>query len=99
MYTPMQALAKMNKEWAYRTRLTKKLGGKPMSKASFYRLLNDTYYCGIMKRKVDGEIQEIKGAHKPMLTEEEFDQLQIRLGRKGKPRYSKKEFKHLFKSI
>lgn len=92
MYTPMQALAKLNNEWAYRTRRTKKLGGKPMSKASFYRLLSDTYYCGIMKRKVDGEDQEIKGSHKPMMTEEEFDQLQIRLGKKGKPRNSKREF-------
>lgn len=92
MYTPMQALATLNNEWAYRTRRTKKLGGKPMSKASWYRLLSDSFYCGLMKRRVDGEFQEIKGGHQPIITEEEFDQLQIRLGKKGKPRYSKKEF-------
>ena len=92
MYTPMQAMAKLNDEWGYRTRRTKKLGGKPMSRASFYRILSDSFYDSTMRRKIEGEYQETKGSHKPMLTEQEFEQLQIRLGRKGKPRYSKKEF-------
>ncbi|QQG40761.1 MAG: recombinase family protein [Candidatus Levyibacteriota bacterium] len=92
MYTPMQALVDLNNRCKYKTRRTKKLGGRPMSKASFYRMLSDSYYCGIMKRKVDGEYQEIKGSHKAMMNEKEFEQLQIRLGKKGKPRYSKKEF-------
>jgi DNA invertase Pin-like site-specific DNA recombinase len=92
MHKPMDVLRKLNGEWGYRSRRTKKLGGKPMSRATFYRILSDTFYCGTMKRRVDGEYQEIKGTHKTMLTEDEFDQLQIRLGKKGKPRYSKRDF-------
>ena len=65
-----------------------------MSKATFYRELNDTFYYGNMKRKVDGELQEIEGTHKKMLTEDEFKQLQIRLGKRGNSRYSKREFSY-----
>lgn len=90
--TPMEALAILNNSWGYRSRITKKQGGLPMSKTSWYRILNDPFYCGLMKRKVDGVTQEIVGTHESMITEDEFELLQVRLGGKGKTRASKKVF-------
>ncbi len=90
--TPMETLAILNDDWGYRSRVTKKQGGLPMSKATWYRILNDSFYCGLMKRKVDGVESEIVGTHEPMLTEEEFELLQVRLGSKGKTRASSKVF-------
>ena len=88
----MQALRKLNEEWGYTSRQTKKQGGLPMSRTTFYKILTDPFYFGLMKRKVEGVESEIMGEHEPMLSEEEFELLQIKLGRKGKPRYSKKVF-------
>jgi DNA invertase Pin-like site-specific DNA recombinase len=90
-HTPMESLRELNKE-GYSTRKTKSLGGRPLSRASFYRIISDSYYCGIMKRKV-GDKREIgDSSHEPMISEDQFDLLQIRLGKKGKPRYGKNNF-------
>lgn len=77
--TPMQALAKLNDEWGFRTRRTAKQGGRPMGKSMWYRILGDPYYYGLMKRK-EGETE---GRHNPMFTKEDFKLLQVRLGRTG----------------
>lgn len=90
--TPMKTLAILNDEWGYRSRITKKQGGLSMSKATWYRILNDSFYCGLMKRKVDGVESEVMGTHEPMINEEEFELLQVKLGSKGKTRASKKVF-------
>lgn len=87
-YTPMQALDKLNNEWGYRSRLTKRMGGNPMAKSGFYKLLADPYLYGKLIRK-EGEIMS-RG--KVMITQEEFDRLQIILGKKGRPQVSKHEF-------
>ena len=87
-HTPMQALHKLNNELCFRTRKTKRQGGKPLSKSGWYKLLADPYLYGLMIRR-EGETM---GNHKPMLTEDEFNRLQIILGRKGKPRIAKHQF-------
>ena len=87
-YTPMQALKKLNNDWGYRTHKTKKMGGRPMSVSSFYKFLADPYYYGLMVRLEGTKM----GKHKKMFTKEEFDQLQMILGRKGKPQVTKHEF-------
>ncbi len=86
--TPMETLKILNNKWHYRTRLSSIMGGKPLSKAGFYNFLTDEYYYG--KFKWHGI--EYKGTHTPMLTEQEFDLIQLRLGRLGKPRITKHEF-------
>jgi DNA invertase Pin-like site-specific DNA recombinase len=86
-YTPMEALDKLNNQWGFRTRLTKRQGGKPMCKSAFYRMLSDPYYYGLMIRK-EGQGP---GTHKAMLTEEEFNKLQILLGGKGRAHLTKHE--------
>jgi site-specific DNA recombinase len=87
-YSPMEALHTLNEKWGYRSRRTKRQGGKPMSKQTFYRILASPFYYGNMDRK-EGQF---KGNHTPMLTEEQFELLQIRLGKRGRTRQSKKEF-------
>ena len=87
-YTPMETLRMLNNEWGYRTRKTRKTGAKPMAKSTFYRMLNDTYYYGLMVRREGSVI----GTHKTIITKEEFDRIQILLGSKGLPRASKHEF-------
>lgn len=94
---PMQALFKLNEEWGYTTRPTAKLGGKKLSKATFYRILVDPYYYGLMVRLVEGKICERMSDHKPMITKEQFEAIQIRLGRKGNTRMFKNNFP--FKSV
>ena len=87
-HTPMQALNILNNEWGFRTKKTKRQGGKPLAKSGWYKLLADPFIYGWMVRK-EGETD---GSHKPMIREEEFEKLQIILGRKGKPRTSKHQF-------
>lgn len=77
-----QALQKLN-EWGYRTPKHKKLGGKPMHRSMWYRVLADPFYYGEYEYP-KGSGTWHKGKHEPMIIREEFDKLQILLGRKGR---------------
>ncbi len=74
-------------EWGLRSRKSKKLGGRPYSISAWYRLFTDPFYSGCFWWKTpETSTRELyKGAHVPMITPVEFDQVQILLGRKGKP--------------
>lgn len=72
----------MLNEWGYRTRPTKTRGGRPMSRASIYRIFTDPFYCGLPER--NGVVYE--GKHKPMVSVEEFDKVQFILGKYGRRR-------------
>lgn len=87
-YTPMQAFYQLNNDWGYRTRKTARQGNKPMGRSSFYKFLVDPYYYGLMVRS-EGETF---GNHPRMFTKDEFDRMQIILGRKGRPQVTKHEF-------
>ena len=87
-HTVGQAWYKLNKEWGYRTRQMHTEGGKELARATFYRFLSDPFYYGLMVRK-EGQVM---GRHTPMFTKDEFDLLQIRLGRKGKPHRTDHEY-------
>ena len=91
-HTAGQALRTLNNEWHFTTRPIKKNGGKQFSRTSWYAFLSDTYYYGLMKRKFDETEYSVMGDHKRMFTKEEFDLLQIRLGKKGKPHQSDHDF-------
>lgn len=87
-HTPMEAMKVLNEDWGFRTRKTRKQGNRPLSKSSWYKILADPYYFGLMVRS-EGEVI---GKHKPMLTRDEHDRLQVILGRKGRPRACKHDF-------
>lgn len=83
-FTPPQILEVANNKWGYRTRKTKRKGGKPLSRSAIYRIFTNIFYAGVFiwgKEKI-----QYKGEHDKMITLEEYDKVQKILGRKGKPR-------------
>jgi site-specific DNA recombinase len=73
----------LNNKWGYRTPKTRRQGGKPMTLSNLYRVLQDDFYCGWIYTP-DG--QKIKGKHKQMIREDEFNYIQQILADKRKPR-------------
>jgi site-specific DNA recombinase len=87
-YTPGEVFHKLNSEWSYRTRKTRRQGAKPLAKSGFYKVLNDPFYYGLMVRR-EGEVM---GKHHVIITKEEFERIQVMLGSKGRPHFAKYEF-------
>lgn len=81
-YVATEILDMLNNKWGFRTRQWKRRGGKPMSRSTIYRIFTNAFYAGIIPYK--GLF--IEGKHEPMITVEEFDRVQLILGRDGKPR-------------
>ena len=77
-----------NKEWRFTTRKYKKVGGRPLAISTMYEIFSNPFYYG--EFEWDGKCY--KGAHKGMITKEEFDRGQVILGRKGRPRSQKHRF-------
>ena len=86
---PRSILKILNEEWGYRSRKTRRSGGKPMSFSGLYGLFTKPYYMGLIQLK-NGDTY--KGAHEPMVTEGEFHRAQEILGRAGRPRPVHHEF-------
>jgi site-specific DNA recombinase len=87
-YTISQVLDILNNEYGLRTRPGNIKGGRSLSKSGFYRMLINPFYYGFFYRK--GVLY--KGSYKPVIAVEEFDQIQLILGRKGKSRSKKHQF-------
>lgn len=87
-YVPTEILDKLNNEWGFRTRQTKKKGGKPMSRSTIYRTFTNAFYAGIIPYRD----LYIEGKHEAMITVEEFDRVQVLLGRDGRPRPGRHEY-------
>lgn len=87
-YTPPKILDIANNEWGFRTRKFKRMGGNPLSRSGIYKIFTNLFYAGIV---VNAGVQ-YQGAHEPMITLEEYDRVQMLLGRKGKPRPKRHEF-------
>jgi len=87
-YTPPKILEIANNEWGFRTRKFKRIGGNPLSRSGIYKIFTNLFYAGIIE---NAEVQ-YQGAHEPIITLEEYDRVQMLLGRKGKPRPKHHEF-------
>lgn len=87
-YTVPKLLDKLNDEWGYLTRKTKRSGGRPMSRSEIYRILNDPFYYGYFKYK--DKIH--KGNQEPMITLGEFERVQEILGATKKPKQKTRTF-------
>lgn len=72
----------------FRTKKTKRSGGKPMSRSALYRVFANPFYAGEFVH----EGQRIRGAHPPMVSLEEFERVQRLLGREGHPQPQKLEW-------
>lgn len=84
----VRALHKEAKQWGLKTRQAKRQGGKPLGPAQIYRVLIDPFYAGYFwyNDHETGERELAKGAHQPMITMDQHDLIQAKLGRKGKAR-------------
>ncbi len=87
-YSPKEICTIANKDWGFRTRKYKKIGGKEVSLSCMYSIFNNLYYVGI---NVYNGIQ-YNGLQEPIITLDEYERVQSLLGKKGKPRPQKHEF-------
>ncbi|MFA6253053.1 MAG: recombinase family protein [Patescibacteria group bacterium] len=87
-YSAIKILDIINNEWDYKTRKTKRAGGKAMSQSEIYRILKDPFYYGYFK--YNGKLYE--GKHEPMITMEEYERVQELLGRKTRSQSKTREF-------
>ena len=87
-YTVTQIMDKANNEWGFRTRKTKRMGGKEITKSLLYKIFTSLFYTGVIHKNG----VQFEGQHEKMVTIEEFDRVQILLGRKGKPRPKTHDF-------
>lgn len=81
-YTVPQILEKLNNEWGFLSLKKKRSGNKPLAMSGLYGIFTNLFYTGIIVHK---NIQ-YPGKHEAMISMEEYDKVQIILGRKGKPR-------------
>ena len=84
--TPAQIWKKVHEDWKFRMP-----DGKPISRSTFYRILSDSFYCGKFEYP-KGSGNWYKGKHDPMITEEEYDKIQVILGKRGKHRPKSHKF-------
>lgn len=85
-YTPPKILEIAKDKWGLRTQ-----HGKSLSRSTIYRIFTNPFYYGWFEYPKEGG-NWYKGAHEPMITQEEYDRVQILLGRKGRPRPKKYNF-------
>ena len=89
VYTPPKIREMANEEWGYRTPKGKKLG-----RSTIYRIFTNPFYYGRFEYPLGSGIW-IDGTHTPLMNVEEYDKIQILLGREGRPRPKK----HIFDFI
>jgi hypothetical protein len=87
LYSAAQIRELANNEWGFRTRPTRKMGGKPMVESAIYQIFTKPFYYGWFEYP-KGSDQWYQGKHEPMITEAEYDRVQTLLGRNGSPRPS-----------
>ena len=85
-YNPIRILDIVVNKWGFKTR-----SGKPLSRSMIYRMFTSSFYSGLFEFP-EGSGNWYKGNHEPMVTLEEYDRVQVLLGRKGKPRPKKYNF-------
>lgn len=82
-YTPMEVLYTLNKEWGYRTIKRSRSGGGPISRSTFYKMINDPAYYGSFEYpKKSGNFHEAD--YPRMISREEFNRTQMFLGGRGR---------------
>lgn len=85
-YTPPKILKIANNKWGLRTRK-----GKALSRSTIYRIFTNPFYSGFFEFP-KGSGNWYKGCHEPMITQDEYDRVQVLLGRKDNPRPKKHNF-------
>ena len=81
-YTVPQILRIANEEWGYRTRATPKHPSGKLPRTTLYRIFTSPMYYG--QFEYGGNWYH--GTYQSMINAEEYDRVQVLLGRKGRPR-------------
>lgn len=97
LYTPPRIAQMANGEWGFRTRASRKQGGKPLCLSSIYQMFTKSFYYGWFEYP-KGSGRWYHGKHQPMVTEAEYDRVQVLLGRNGNPR-PKSHFEFAFTGL
>lgn len=84
-HTPPRIAELANQEWGFRTRRSRKQGGKPLCLSAIYQMFTKPFYYGWFEYP-NGSNRWYHGKHQPMVTEAEYDRVQALLGRNGNPR-------------
>lgn len=84
----LDRLAATMNDWGYRTRPTLRTGSRPMTRPSLHQILHNVFYTG--RFLYNGDIYT--GNHPPMVTMDEFKQVQRILSRGGQTRLRSYEF-------
>jgi site-specific DNA recombinase len=87
-YSGKALLKLINEDWGYRSRMTRRQGGAPMSKSTLYRLLSNVFYAGCFYTR--GHVFE--GKHEKMITLQEYHRVQEILGNVPRIQSQKREF-------
>lgn len=87
-YNPTQIQEIANNEWGFRTPKTKRRGGVGIATSLIYKVFNNIFYAGMFVWAG----KTYQGNHKPMITLEEYDRVQVILGKNGKPRAQTHDF-------
>ena len=83
-YTVKKIRHVLNEDLGFRTRQSKRQGGKKISMSMLYKIFSDPFYYGYFEYpKHSGNWYQ--GKHQPMVTEEEFNKVRVILGNKLKP--------------
>ena len=87
-YSLETLLQLMTDQWGYRSRTARQSGGRPLTKSGLHHLFHNIFYTGWFY--YGGELRQ--GNHQPMVTFEEFEQVQRLLRQRGRPRPQRHEF-------
>ena len=84
-FSPARIQKIANEKWGFRTRQTKKTGGKPLGRSTIYKIFSEPFYYGRFEYP-KGSGQWYPGKHEPMITKAEFNCVQKLLHRGTNPR-------------
>ena len=77
LYTPPRIREIANNEWGFRTRPTRKMGGKPLCHSAIYQLFTKPFYYGWFEHP-SGSGQWHQGRHEPHITKAEYLKEELR---------------------
>lgn len=87
-HTPKQLWEMARDDWGLRTPVRKRSGGKPIALSAVYKLFGNPFYAGI----INWNGRTYPGKQKLMISVDEFERVQERLGRPGRPRIKRHAF-------
>jgi len=87
-YSPRRILDIASDQWGLRTKKRKRTGGKPLSLSAVYHIFTNPFYAGVIER----HHKTYPGKHRAMVSLDEFERVQVLLGRPGRPHPETRQF-------